>query len=809
MSPLLAQKRISSSASTSARASEALGRLRARLYPFFLRRDKASTGASADAADAYDARIARHTPSPVAAAAVEASAAASASMSGVTKTELVVWVTLSPAQRRLYSAILRTAAVEARKMTRRSPLATLSLLKKLCDHPRLLDPTVDYLAATDTAAAEAAADAAEAAEGREGGSSRGALQREMLGDDNDDDGVGANDMEEEGMDAHFTTVVITQALHMAAKALATEAEAAHDAEYRAVLPALVAPSDAETLAAIAATDAVAAAGAGAGAGTGANASARATSAESGREPEEHLNTSAGLLTVTQADAAAARTSSALTLAQAHRQPAAAAALVAAAAAAVAARGSTQGGNGYDSAVGVNPYLAKTSILDLVMESSKMRVLASLLLTLSAAGHRTLVFSHSKQMIDIIARLVSALGLAYERIDGDVTGAERDACIKRFQSQAALTSAGDGSGRRVRAHLCLLTTTAGGVGITLTGADRVVIVDPSWNPASDNQAVDRSYRLGQSRNVVAYRLVTVGTVEEVIYRKQVFKGSLHRAAVADDGRGGRMGAAHFTPAELKEVFAFKNPFASATAQDLAAVRGERAREVALERKRLAAPAPRQRGFSMLCATDYQAPFDPASAPPPLPPGADAGEGVAPWAGARTPAAKGTGAKGKRKGRMSQSPQAAQAPQTGGGGNNGRRTSGGGPAGVGGAAAAGGAPSDRGQQSDRGQAASTMRSAARSVRSAARAAEREEAARTSSRGRSSSRGGSSRGGGAGSGSSSRSASEEGENRGRVREALASAIARVGDAAANAADARGHSVTADVLKFLSDVVRDSQHR
>eukprot|EP00955_Chlamydomonas_euryale_P030470 320766-Chlamydomonas_euryale.AAC.1 len=61
---------------------------------------------------------------------------------------------------------------------------------------------------------------------------------------------------------------------------------------------------------------------------------------------------------------------------------------------------------------------------------------------------------------------------------------------------------------------------GGLGLTLTAADRVVIVDPAWNPATDNQAVDRAYRIGQSRDVVVYRLITCGTVEEKIYRKQV-------------------------------------------------------------------------------------------------------------------------------------------------------------------------------------------------------------------------------------------------------------------------------------------------
>ena len=55
-------------------------------------------------------------------------------------------------------------------------------------------------------------------------------------------------------------------------------------------------------------------------------------------------------------------------------------------------------------------------------------------------------------------------------------------------------------------------------------------DPAWNPATDNQAVDRSYRIGQTRNVIVYRLITCGTIEEKIYKKQVFKGGLFKTAI---------------------------------------------------------------------------------------------------------------------------------------------------------------------------------------------------------------------------------------------------------------------------------------
>lgn len=75
---------------------------------------------------------------------------------------------------------------------------------------------------------------------------------------------------------------------------------------------------------------------------------------------------------------------------------------------------------------------------------------------------------------------------------------------------------------------------GGLGLTITAADRVIIVDPAWNPAVDNQSVDRAYRIGQARRVVVYRLITSGTVEEKIYRRQVFKAGLASVSMPSSG-----------------------------------------------------------------------------------------------------------------------------------------------------------------------------------------------------------------------------------------------------------------------------------
>ena len=72
---------------------------------------------------------------------------------------------------------------------------------------------------------------------------------------------------------------------------------------------------------------------------------------------------------------------------------------------------------------------------------------------------------------------------------------------------------------------LATIRVGSLGFTITGADRVIIVDPSWNPTVDEQAVDRAYRIGQTKDVVSYRLLTCGTVEEKLYRKQLCKAAI--------------------------------------------------------------------------------------------------------------------------------------------------------------------------------------------------------------------------------------------------------------------------------------------
>ncbi|GIL42937.1 hypothetical protein Vafri_760 [Volvox africanus] len=168
-------------------------------------------------------------------------------------------------------------------------------------------------------------------------------------------------------------------------------------------------------------------------------------------------------------------------------------------------------------------------------SCKTVFILSLLERLHALGHRTLIFSQSKVMLNILEASVQIMKLQYCRIDGDVASAEeRQSYVQRFQSS--------------NIPVFLLTSQVGGLGLTLTAADRVIIVDPAWNPALDDQSVDRAYRMGQTRDVVVYRLITCGTVEEKIYRRQVFKGGLSKTGT-EEGIQFR----YFTQTELRDLF----------------------------------------------------------------------------------------------------------------------------------------------------------------------------------------------------------------------------------------------------------------
>lgn len=140
-------------------------------------------------------------------------------------------------------------------------------------------------------------------------------------------------------------------------------------------------------------------------------------------------------------------------------------------------------------------------------SGKMVVLNRVLAAWKKAGNRVLLFSQTRTMLDILETFVKDNGYSSLRMDGTTTVGSRMHLIDRFNNDETV-------------FVFLLTTRVGGLGVNLTGADRVVLFDPDWNPSTDLQARERAWRIGQTRPVTVYRLVTTGTIEEKIYHRQV-------------------------------------------------------------------------------------------------------------------------------------------------------------------------------------------------------------------------------------------------------------------------------------------------
>lgn len=181
-------------------------------------------------------------------------------------------------------------------------------------------------------------------------------------------------------------------------------------------------------------------------------------------------------------------------------------------------------------------IKQTPIDRLVNESTKIKLMKDLLLNHKKSGHRTLIFSQYTRMLDIVERVIKEnLKFKYLRIDGSITSAkERSARVDQFNNNETFSC-------------FLLTTQVGGIGLTLTAASRVILLDANWNPALDNQAVDRCYRIGQCKNVVVYRLISCETIEEKIYRKQVFKNTLSKNVQEKSNQ-----YRYFNDAELREM-----------------------------------------------------------------------------------------------------------------------------------------------------------------------------------------------------------------------------------------------------------------
>src|SRR5690349_3891624 len=142
------------------------------------------------------------------------------------------------------------------------------------------------------------------------------------------------------------------------------------------------------------------------------------------------------------------------------------------------------------------------------------------ITENIGNHKALIFSQFLGMLALIRAKLDELGVKYEYFDGSTSAPDRETAIQSFQNNEEV-------------RVFLISLKAGGVGLNLTAADYVYIVDPWWNPAVEQQAIDRTHRIGQTKNIFAYRMICKDTIEDKILQLQEKKRALAKELIADD------------------------------------------------------------------------------------------------------------------------------------------------------------------------------------------------------------------------------------------------------------------------------------
>jgi SNF2 family DNA or RNA helicase len=151
-------------------------------------------------------------------------------------------------------------------------------------------------------------------------------------------------------------------------------------------------------------------------------------------------------------------------------------------------------------------------------SAKLDMLLDQLDEVRQEGHKALVFSQFTSLLDIVRRRLDAGKVRYEYLDGQTR--DRQQRVENFQNDP-------------ECKLFLISLKAGGLGLNLTAAEYVFLLDPWWNPAVETQAIDRAHRIGQTRPVFAYRLIARDTVEEKVLELQASKRELADAILSED------------------------------------------------------------------------------------------------------------------------------------------------------------------------------------------------------------------------------------------------------------------------------------
>merc|ERR1719318_2282235 len=196
--------------------------------------------------------------------------------------------------------------------------------------------------------------------------------------------------------------------------------------------------------------------------------------------------------------------------------------------------------------------------DMVDICGKLAVLDQMLEQLAKGGHKTLVFSQMTKMLDILGDYCNLKKWKFSRLDGSMNFLDRQANIDKFNTDPEHT-------------IFLLSTRAGGLGINLTAADTCIIYDSDWNPQQDLQAQDRCHRIGQTKPVMVYRLVTGGTidqrmVERAAAKRRLEKMVIHKSKFKAGAESITTSLKTISPTELMDLLASKDYVGAVNAED---------------------------------------------------------------------------------------------------------------------------------------------------------------------------------------------------------------------------------------------------
>lgn len=161
--------------------------------------------------------------------------------------------------------------------------------------------------------------------------------------------------------------------------------------------------------------------------------------------------------------------------------------------------------------------------------------------------KIVLISNYTQTLDLFERLSRKRGYNFVRLDGTMNIKKRGKVVESFNAPDS------------QDFIFLLSSKAGGCGLNLIGANRLVMFDPDWNPANDEQAMARVWRDGQKKPCFIYRFVATGSIEEKIFQRQTHKKALSNTVVDNDENNVR----HFSKSDLKDLFKLEEGTASDT------------------------------------------------------------------------------------------------------------------------------------------------------------------------------------------------------------------------------------------------------